>query len=50
MFASLGDAGSAGLMVGIVFVVSVLPVILLQWKGQQWRGERAVGRAEEVEA
>jgi len=50
MFASLGDAGSAGLIVGIIFVVSVLPIVLLQWKGPQWRGERAERRAQEEEA
>ncbi|KAK4508086.1 hypothetical protein PRZ48_001824 [Zasmidium cellare] len=37
MLSSLGGSGSGGLMAGIVFVVSIIPVVIVQWKGQQWR-------------
>ncbi|KAJ9268914.1 hypothetical protein DTO212C5_5115 [Paecilomyces variotii] len=33
MFTNLGLRGSAGLIAGLVAVVSVLPIMLLQWKG-----------------
>ncbi|KAM3416101.1 hypothetical protein BST61_g9582 [Cercospora zeina] len=37
MLESLGASGSGGLMAGLIFVFSVLPVAVLQWKGKQWR-------------
>jgi hypothetical protein len=37
MFTSLGAAGAAGLMVGVVFAVSVLPIMAIQFLGEKWR-------------
>lgn len=45
MFAAVGIAGSAGIMCGVIAVVSVLPIILLQWRGHGWR-ERKMARVE----
>lgn len=41
MFTNLGLRGSAGLIAGLVAVVSVLPIMLLQWKGASRRKRRA---------
>lgn len=40
MFTTLGLRGSAGLVVGIVVVVSILPIALLQWLGGKSRIKR----------
>jgi hypothetical protein len=37
MFVSLGIAGSMGLLAGIIFLFSVIPTAIIQWKGDQWR-------------
>ncbi|KAF2096303.1 MFS transporter [Rhizodiscina lignyota] len=41
MIDSIGVAGSGGLMAGIVLVCSVLPVVVLQWKGGAWRASNS---------
>jgi hypothetical protein len=41
MFSSLGLSGSAGLMVGIIVIFSILPTILIQWKGQGIREKQS---------
>jgi len=53
MINSIGVGGSGGLMAGVVFVASVLPIVLLQWRGGGWRerrlekdGTREVGRGD----
>ncbi|KAK5132088.1 hypothetical protein LTR08_000338 [Meristemomyces frigidus] len=46
MLASLGASGSAGLMAGLLFVFCWLPIVLLQFKGQQWRETKAEARAQ----
>lgn len=40
MLASLGAAGSVGLCAGLIFVVGWIPIAVLQWRGQEWRGAR----------
>ncbi|KAK7995335.1 hypothetical protein PG990_014108 [Apiospora arundinis] len=42
MFETLGDAGSAGLMVGLIFAVACIPIAFLQWRGQSWREKKHV--------
>ncbi|KAJ5833010.1 hypothetical protein N7474_001321 [Penicillium riverlandense] len=37
MSATLGLGGSAGLQAGLVLVVSVLPIVFIQWAGARWR-------------
>lgn len=37
MLAALGGSGSGGLMAGLIFVVSWLPVAFVQWRGKKWR-------------
>lgn len=37
MLETLGGSASGGLMAGLIFVCSLLPVAALQWKGNQWR-------------
>ncbi|RFU24184.1 hypothetical protein B7463_g12154, partial [Scytalidium lignicola] len=41
MVTTCGLKGSAGLMVGLVLVVSILPTIFIQWKGKSLREKRA---------
>lgn len=38
MFESVGIAASSGICCALVVGVSVIPTILLQWKGDSWRG------------
>lgn len=40
MLESLGGAGSAGIMVGIIFAVACIPTAFLQWRGQSWREKK----------
>lgn len=37
MLTALGGSGSGGLMAGIIFVVSWIPIIFVQWQGRKWR-------------
>lgn len=37
MLAALGGSGSGGVMAGLLFVCSWLPIVLVQWRGKQWR-------------
>jgi hypothetical protein len=48
MFTSLGLRGSAGLMVGIIIVVAILPTIYVQWKGRPMREKRAENDLDQV--
>ncbi|KAE8447004.1 hypothetical protein EG329_011138 [Mollisiaceae sp. DMI_Dod_QoI] len=48
MFSSLGLSGSAGLMVGIIIVFSVLPTIFIQWKGRQIKERRSENELDQV--
>ena len=47
MEASLGSTGSGGLMIGLVFAVSWIPIVILQWskKHAGSRKSAAVGQA-----
>ena len=38
MFENVGVAPSAGIACGLMAAISVIPTILLQWKGKLWRG------------
>lgn len=40
MFESAGLKGSTGIVVAIIIVVAVLPVVLLQWKCNEWREKK----------
>ncbi|KUJ09542.1 MFS transporter [Mollisia scopiformis] len=48
MFSSLGLKGSAGLMVGIIVVVAVVPVVFIQWKGRAIRERREDNELDQV--
>jgi hypothetical protein len=48
MFSRLGLSGSAGLMVGIIIVFSILPTILIQWKGRGIREKRSENELDQV--
>jgi hypothetical protein len=48
MFTSLGLAGSAGLMVGLIVVFSILPIIFIQWKGRQIRERKSENELDQV--
>ncbi|KAF7197026.1 Efflux pump vrtL [Pseudocercospora fuligena] len=37
MLAALGGSGSGGLMAGLIFVLSWMPIVILQWRGAKWR-------------
>jgi hypothetical protein len=37
MFSEVGLRASAGIVAILVVVVSIIPTILLQWKGKSWR-------------
>lgn len=37
MLTSLGGSGSGGLMAGIIFLFSWVPIAVLQWRGKNWR-------------
>jgi len=38
MFTSVGVAASAGVAAALIVGVSILPTMLIQWRGQRWRG------------
>lgn len=38
MLTTLGGSGSGGLMAGLIFIVSWVPVVVVQWQGERWRG------------
>lgn len=40
MFTGAGLRGSAGIVTGLIIVLSLLPTVLLQWKGQAWTRSR----------
>ena len=47
MFATVGTANSAGVVVALIVGVSVIPIIFLHFKGEHWRnrkGEAVVAR------
>ncbi|RDW69933.1 hypothetical protein BP5796_08330 [Coleophoma crateriformis] len=48
MFTSLGLSGSAGLMVGIIIAVSVLPTIYIQMQGKAIREKRVANELDQV--
>jgi MFS family permease len=48
MFTSLGLRGSAGLMIGIIIAVSILPTIFIQFKGAAIREKRATNDLDQV--
>ncbi|KAK8062413.1 MFS transporter [Apiospora hydei] len=50
MLESVGGAGSAGIMVGIIFAVACIPTALLQWRGQSWREKKKIDQETEVRA
>jgi hypothetical protein len=37
MFETVGWGGGAGIAVALIFAVSILPTVLLQWRGSKWR-------------
>ncbi|KAH7395984.1 major facilitator superfamily domain-containing protein [Cadophora sp. MPI-SDFR-AT-0126] len=48
MFSDIGLRGSAGLMVGLIVVFSILPTILAHWKGRMIRERRAENELDQV--
>jgi hypothetical protein len=38
MFTNIGLLGSTGVAVALMVGVSIVPTVLLQWKGKNWRG------------
>ncbi|KAF2770298.1 MFS general substrate transporter [Teratosphaeria nubilosa] len=40
MLNSLGGSGSGGLMAGIIFLFSWIPIMVLHWRGKDWRDGR----------
>ncbi|KAL3425912.1 major facilitator superfamily transporter [Phlyctema vagabunda] len=48
MFTSLGLSGSAGLMVGLLIVFSILPILFIQFKGKAIREKRASNELDQV--
>jgi hypothetical protein len=41
MFTSVGVAASSGVVAALIVGVSILPTMLVQWRGQKWRGALA---------
>jgi len=39
MFDNVGLYGSAGIAAGLIVAVSLVPTMILQWKGQNFRGK-----------
>ena len=37
MFTNVGWGGGAGIAVALMVTVSVIPTLLLQWRGASWR-------------
>lgn len=37
MFTSVGVAASAGVAAALIIGVSIMPTILVQWRGTKWR-------------
>jgi hypothetical protein len=37
MFANAGWAGGAGIATGLMVGVSLIPTIVVQWRGPKWR-------------
>jgi hypothetical protein len=37
MFENVGWSGGAGIAVGLMVAASVLPTMVLQWRGSGWR-------------
>lgn len=50
MLESVGGAGSAGIMVGIIFGVACIPTALLQLRGQSWREKKTIDQETKVRA
>lgn len=50
MLENVGASGSGGIMAGVIFVCSWLPIMVLQWRGQGWREKKAGVGAQETEA
>lgn len=48
MFSSLGYRGSAGLMVGIIIMVSIAPTVYIQWKGRGIREKRSENELNQI--
>jgi hypothetical protein len=39
MFTNIGVAASGGVAAALIIGVSVFPTMLVQWRGNKWRGE-----------
>ncbi|KAK6393397.1 hypothetical protein LTR65_002688 [Meristemomyces frigidus] len=50
MLAGLGPSGSGGVMAGVIFACSWLPIALLHWRGEGWRDRKAAVSAQEAQA
>ena len=37
MFETVGWAGGAGITIALIVAVSIIPTILVQWRGAAWR-------------
>ena len=48
MFTNAGLNGTAGIMVGLIVVISILPTIYIQWKGKAIREKRASNELDQV--
>jgi hypothetical protein len=49
MFTSVGVAASAGVVAALIVGVSILPTVLVQWRGQKWRGALAKDNSDVAE-
>ncbi|EMC94446.1 hypothetical protein BAUCODRAFT_35666 [Baudoinia panamericana UAMH 10762] len=49
MLASVRGSGSGGIMAGLIFVVSWIPTMVIQWRGQRWREHKAAVSGKETE-
>ena len=37
MFTTVGWAGGAGIAVGMIVAISIIPTVAVQWRGPKWR-------------
>lgn len=40
MFTTVGVAACSGVAAGLIVGVSIFPTMVVQWRGNRWRGER----------
>lgn len=50
MLENVGGSGSGGIMAGMIFAISWVPIMLLQWRGGGWRERKSVESAQDGQA